>query len=45
MKNKRIDHINKIVTKIHNIFAENYTIFFSNVGKTENVLKFEFNKF
>ena len=45
MKNKRIDHINKIMSKHDDIFAENYIIFFSNSGKTGNVSDFEFNKF
>ena len=44
MRNKRIDHISKIMSKRHGISIENFTISFSNVGKTENVPKFEFNK-
>ena len=34
MKNKRIDHISKIMSKRHGNFTENFTIFFSNAGKT-----------
>ena len=37
MKNKRIDHISKILSKRYDIFTENFTIFFSNAGKTVNV--------
>ena len=33
MKNKRIDHIIKIISKHHGIFTENITIYFSNAGK------------
>ena len=39
MKNKRIDLIR------HDIFTQNYTIFFSNAGKTGKVTEFEFSKF
>ena len=35
MKNKRIDHISKIMSKRHGIFTENFTIFFSNAEKKE----------
>ena len=35
MKNKRIDHINKIMSKHDNIFAENYIIFFKIQVKLE----------
>ena len=45
MKNKRIDHISKIMSKRHYIFTENFTIFFSNAGKTTNFPEFEFDKF
>ena len=45
MKNKRIDHISKIMSKFHDIFTENFTIFFSNAEKTVNVHDFEFDKF
>ena len=45
MKNKRIDHLSKIVSKCHGIFNENCTIFFSNAGKTGNVPEFELYKF
>ena len=41
MKNKRIDHISKIMSKRQDIFTENFTIFYSNA----NVPEFEFNKF
>ena len=44
MKNKRIDHISKIVSKRHDIFTENFTILSSNAGKTLNVSEFEFDK-
>ena len=45
MKSKRIDHISKIMSKRQNIFTENFTIFFSNAGKTVNLPELEFNKF
>ena len=45
MKNKRIDHISKIMSTRHSIFTENFPMFFSNAGKTEDVLEFEFHKF
>ena len=45
MKSKWIDHISKIMSKCHDIFTENFTIIFSNAGKTVNVLEFEFDKF
>ena len=45
MKNKRIVHISKIMSKRHDIFTENFTIFFLNAGKTLNVPEFEFDKF
>ena len=45
MKNNRIDHINKIMSKLHDIFTKNFTIFFSNAEKTVNVPDFEFDKF
>ena len=45
MKNKnKIDHISKIMSKSHGIFTENFTISFSNTGKTGNVSKFEIDK-
>ena len=44
MKNKRIDSIRKIMSKLHDIFTENFTIFSSNTGKTVNVSEFEFDK-
>ena len=45
MKNKEIDLISNIMSKRHGIFTENFTIFFSNAGKIENVSKFKFDKF
>ena len=45
MKNRRIDHISKIMSKRHGIFAENFTIFFSNAGKVGHVPEFRFDKF
>ena len=45
MKNKRIDHISNIMSKHHGIFTENFTIFFSNAGKTGNLPEFEFEKY
>ena len=45
MKNKRTDHISKIMSKRQGIFTENFTIFYSNAEKTANVPEFEFNKF
>ena len=45
MNNKLIDHISKIISKRHGIFTENFTISFSNAGKTGNVREFEFDKF
>ena len=44
MKNKRIDHISHM-SKLHDIFTENFTIFCSNAEKTVNVPDFEFDKF
>ena len=37
MKNKRLDHISKIMLKRHIIFTKNYTTSFSNARKTRNV--------
>ena len=45
MKNKRIGHISKIMSKHHSIFTGSFTIFFKNVGKTGNVPGFEFDTF
>ena len=45
MKNKRIDHISKIMSKRHDIFTEIFTILFPNAGKTVNVPEFKFDKF
>ena len=39
MKIKRNNHISSIMSKRHGIFFENFTIFFSNAEKTENVLE------
>ena len=44
MKNKRIDQTSKIMSKRHDIFTENFIIFFSNAEKTVNVPEFEFHK-
>ena len=33
------------MSKRHDIFTENFTIFFSNAGKTVNVPEFELDKF
>ena len=44
MKNNRIDHISNIMSKRHDIFTKNITIFFSNAGKPVKVLEFEFDK-
>ena len=41
MKNKRIDHISKIMLKRHGVFTEIYTFFFSSTERAE----FEFDKF
>ena len=45
MKNKRIDHISKIMSNRSNIFTDNFTIFISNAEKTVKVPEFEFDKF
>ena len=45
MQYKQIHHISKIMLKCHDIFTENFTIYFSNAGKTVNVPEFEFDKF
>ena len=45
MKKKRVDHINNIMSKRLGNFIENFTIFFSNAGKTGNEPVFEFDKF
>ena len=44
MKKKLNDHISNIMSKCHNIFTENFTIFSSNAGKSGNVLEFKFYK-
>ena len=33
------------MSKHHGIFTENFTIFFSNAGKTGNLPEFEFEKY
>ena len=45
MKSKQIDPISKFMSKSHGIFNKNFTISFSNPGKTGNVPEFEFDKF
>ena len=45
MKSKQTDHISEIILKRHCVFTENFTIFFSNAGKTGNVQEFKFDKF
>ena len=45
MKNKSIDLINSIMSICQGIFTENFTIFFSNLGKTGNVPEFKFDIF
>ena len=45
MKNKSIDLIKNIMSKRHSIFTGNFTIFFSNAGKTGNVPEFKFDIF
>ena len=45
MKNKRNNHISKIISKRHNIFTENLAIFFSNTGKTGKGPELEFDIF
>ena len=45
MKKKRVDHINNIVSKRLGNFIGNFTISFSNAGKTGNEPVFEFDKF
>ena len=45
MKNKSIDLKVDIMSKRHGIFTKNFTIFFSNAGKTKNVLEFKFDIF
>ena len=45
MKNKQIDHISNLTSKRQGIFTENFTLLFSNAGKTGNVPEFEFGKF
>ena len=45
IKIKQIDNITNIMSKGHGVSTENFTIFFSNEGKTENGLEFEFERF
>ena len=45
IKNKRIDHVSKIMSKRPDIFTDNYTISPSNAEKTGEVSEFEYNKF
>ena len=45
MKNKSIDHISKVMSKLLGIFTEKFTIFFSNARKTENVPESKFDIF
>ena len=45
MKKKQIDHISNLTSKRHGIFTENFTILYSNAGKTGNEPEFEFDKF
>ena len=33
------------MSKRHGVFTENFTIFFKNAGKTENVSELEFERF
>ena len=44
-KNMRIDHINKIMSRRHNIFTEKFTTLFSIAVKTENVPEFDLDEF
>ena len=45
MRNKIIDLLSNIMSKLHGIFTENFTIFFPNAGKTRNMPEFEFDIF
>ena len=45
MKNKRTDHISKIMSKRHGVFTENFIVFFSNAGKIGNIPEFGSDKF
>ena len=45
MWSKSIDLLSNIMSKRHDIFTENLTIFFSNAGKTKSVPKFRFDIF
>ena len=44
-KNERIDDISNIMLKSHVIFADIFTLCFSNAGKTVNVPEFEDKRF
>ena len=41
MKNKQADHISSTMPKRQATFSKNFTIFFSNAGKTENAQSWE----
>ena len=45
IQNKQIDLITNIMSKFQGVFTENFTIFFSNAEKIENMPEFEFEKF
>ena len=45
MKNKSIDLLSNIISRLHGIFHENFTIFFSNAGETGNVVELKFDIF
>ena len=45
MKNKQIGYKSKITSERHDIFTENFAIFFSNAGEIRNVPEFIFDKF
>ena len=45
MKNKSINYISNIMSKLHGIFTETFTIFFSNAGKTINIPENKYSKF
>ena len=45
MKNKQIDLTTNVMSKRYGIFTENFTISFSNAGKTRTVLEFKLDTF
>ena len=45
LNTRNVDHISKIMSKSRGSTAENFTIFFSNVGKTESLPEFKFERF